>query len=111
MVQVGENRMMQIRREFGHRIPEFSWIFEQWLHEQLDAVQKQPHISARFWLLVLPKRSHFVGDLQEEYMEIILPEYGLKAARRWYRKQVLCSLWAFAVAKVKEAVLFRSALR
>lgn len=56
--------------------------------------------SAKFILLLIPKsqREHLIGDLEEEYNTIVLPEYGVRKARGWYWWQVAISvgplLWA-----------------
>lgn len=46
---------------------------------------------ARFVLLMIPKRSreHLIGDLEEEYWTVVLPEYGLFRARLWYWGQTV----------------------
>ena len=45
-----------------------------------------PPKAAKFILLLVPRRhrEHLIGDLEEEYSTIVLPEYGTKKAQRWY---------------------------
>lgn len=67
-----------------------------------------PPKSAKFLLLMIPKkmRENLVGDLEEEFHDIMVPEFGLKAAQRWYRWQVAYTLLAFIGNTVKDVVLF-----
>lgn len=53
-----------------------------------------PPRTAKFLLLMVPKRDreYLIGDLEEEFQTILLPEYGLRAARLWYWWQVLSSI-------------------
>jgi hypothetical protein len=59
-----------------------------------------PPTAAKFILLLIPKRhrEHIIGDLEEEYTTIMLPEYGARKAQIWYWWQVAISivplLWA-----------------
>ena len=46
-------------------------------------------------------RDAVVGDLEEEFFEHVLPERGARAARRWYRRQVLRSLTPLARAHLR----------
>lgn len=59
--------------------------------------------AARFLLLMLPKsaREHLVGDLEEEFSNVVLPEYGPRAARCWYWWQAICSILPMLWAGVK----------
>lgn len=56
---------------------------------------------ARFALLLIPKknREHLIGDIEEEYQTIVLPEHGKAWARFWYWEQTVISLgfsvWPF----------------
>ena len=45
-----------------------------------------------------PARSAIVGDLDEEFARFILPQRGLRQARRWYWRQALSSIIACARA-------------
>jgi len=49
--------------------------------------------AAQFVLLLIPKRSreHLIGDLEEEYRSVVLPQYGRFWAGVWYWGQ---TLWA-----------------
>jgi hypothetical protein len=59
--------------------------------------------TAKFILLLVPKRNreHLIGDLEEEYRTILLPEYGVSKARNWYRWQVALSIGPLLWAQVK----------
>src|SRR5262249_12728136 len=50
--------------------------------------------TATFLLLLIPKkdRENLVGDLEEEFLTILLPRYGARRARIWYWEQVILSL-------------------
>jgi hypothetical protein len=41
-----------------------------------------------------------MGDLEEEFRTVVLPEYGARFARRWYWWQVFCSILPIARASV-----------
>jgi hypothetical protein len=55
--------------------------------------RKTPLIP-KLLLLCVPKQSRecLIGDLEEEFRTILVPEYGCIIARLWYWEQVLCSL-------------------
>jgi len=67
------------------------------------ASNSEPPSSAKFILLLIPRnyREHLVGDLEEEYTTIVVPEYGLRKARLWYWVQVLCSLLPLLWAQIR----------
>jgi hypothetical protein len=46
-------------------------------------------------------RDCFQGDLAEEYETIIIPKFGLTAARRWYYWQVIRSIGQFLRYRIK----------
>jgi hypothetical protein len=52
-----------------------------------------PHVG-QYLLLLLPKkfRENLVGDLEEEYRTIVLPQYGPPKAKLWYWSQVLSAI-------------------
>jgi len=87
--------------------------------DQLEAGQygaaPAPPKSAKFILLLLPKqnREHLIGDLEEEYSTVVLPEYGERKAQFWYWWQVLNSiapiLWSRIRRIISIALLFRRA--
>src|SRR5262249_48174418 len=54
----------------------------------------QPPRFAQFALLLIPKRNreHLVGDLDEEYRTIALPQQGRFWARVWYWEQAVLAL-------------------
>lgn len=62
-----------------------------------------PPRSGEFILLLLPKayRGSLVGDLEEEYRTILLPEHGRARATFWYWAQVASALasWLWDLAK------------
>lgn len=60
----------------------------------------------RMFLLTIPKRSreHLIGDLEEEYRTIVLPEYGRFRARLWYWRQMLWIAGPFIWNKLKRAL-------
>jgi hypothetical protein len=72
-----------------------------------------PPSSAKFILLLVPKRhrEHLVGDLEEEYSTVVLPEYGAKKARLWYWWQVLASIAPLLWPQIKRIVSITWLLR
>lgn len=60
--------------------------------------RSDPGRPPRWWTwlvqLLLPSddAEAVLGDLEEEYREVVLPSRGRRAARRWYRRMVLDSL-------------------
>lgn len=62
-----------------------------------------PPAGAKFILLLIPKRNreHLIGDLEEEYRTILVPEYGVRKARTWYWWQVAISIGPLLWAHVK----------
>ena len=67
-----------------------------------DEVRTLPY-AARFILLLIPRRhrEHLIGDLDEEFSEIVLPQYGIRKARLWYWCQVLASIWPLFWAEMR----------
>ena len=53
-----------------------------------------PPRLAKFVLLLVPKknREHLLGDLDEEFRTILVPEYGPRKARLWYWWHVTISI-------------------
>jgi len=78
---------------------------------QLDALAHpassatSPPKAAKFIVLLVPKRhrEHLIGDLEEEYITIVLPEYGATKARLWYWWQVAISVVPLLWAQVMRA--------
>ena len=68
-----------------------------------EAEHKPPRFP-RFLLLLIPKRNreHLLGDLEEEYLTIILPDHGGLLANLWYWWHALISL----VSQLVGLVLF-----
>ena len=64
--------------------------------------QEPPH-SARFLLLLVPKkdRDGLVGDLEAEFLTLVLPKYGPRISRLWYWEQVIVVLAHLVWVKVK----------
>jgi hypothetical protein len=89
----------------------YSW---QMLHALLEEVSsktvenpdKRPPSGAKFLLLLIPRqhREDLIGDLEEEFHTILIPEYGLKAARRWYWWHVFISIGPLVWGKLKRVV-------
>lgn len=77
-------------------------------------VSNSPPVSAKFLLLLLPRRYRetLIGDLEEEFTLIVLPQYGVRRARYWYWWQVLVSiaplLWCEAKRIAGALLLLRS---
>ena len=63
-------------------------------HVKRDAITAEVPSSARLLLLLIPRkvRENLVGDLEEEFLTRVLPNYGLTLARKWYWQQVITSL-------------------
>ncbi len=68
------------------------------IERDVDARATPPRLAR--WLLRRaldgPARSAIVGDLDEEFARFVVPERGLRAARRWYWSQSLTSIAACA---------------
>jgi hypothetical protein len=62
-----------------------------------------PPRAAKFILLMVPRRhrEHVIGDLDEEYTAILLPEYGPRKARICYWWQVAISIGPLLWAQIK----------
>lgn len=60
----------------------------QWIRTSVKTaeVADTPPRTAKFLLLLIPKKNRegILGDLEEEYRTILLPEYGLRLARFYY---------------------------
>jgi hypothetical protein len=76
--------------------------------ESLDPakIATSPPRAAKFMLLLVPKRhrEHLIGDLEEEYITILLPEYGARKAQCWYWWQVAISVGPLLRAQIKRGV-------
>ena len=74
------------------------------------AVRQSPEVppTAYFLLLLIPKkfRESFVGDLEEEFRTIVLPQYGRRKATLWYWWHTILSLLPFITRFLKRAVGF-----
>ena len=64
--------------------------------------RKTPLIP-KLLLLCVPKQSRecLIGDLEEEFRTILLPEYGWIIACLWYWEQAICSLIPILWEQVK----------
>lgn len=62
-----------------------------------------PSRVGKLLLLLIPKknREHLLGDLEQEYQTILLPKYGLRAARRCYWWHVCISLGPLLWARLR----------
>lgn len=65
-----------------------------------------PPKAATFILLLIPKRhrEYLIGDMEEEYARIVLPQYGSARAKLWYWWHVVISIWPFLWVFVKRIV-------
>ena len=65
-----------------------------------------PPRVAVFALLLIPKknREHLIGDLEEEYRTILLPQYGRFRARLWYWEQTALALGFYAWPFLKKVL-------
>lgn len=71
---------------------------------RLDPFKKSsPPRVAQFALLLIPKRNreHLIGDMEEEYRTIALPQYGRFWARFWYWEQTVIAVGHFLVPIIK----------
>jgi hypothetical protein len=66
--------------------------------------KSNPPRSAQFALLLIPKRNreHLVGDLEEEFSIIVLPQYGRFLAGCWYFEQVALAIACYAWPTMKK---------
>ena len=66
-----------------------------------------PPKDAKFVLLMIPKRhrEHMIGDLEEEYSSIVLPQYGVRYAQCWYWWHVAESFLPFLWAHVRRVMM------
>jgi hypothetical protein len=64
------------------------------LRNQITPQPTRPPRSAQFVLLLIPKRNreHLVGDLEEEFHTVVLPQHGRFLARCWYFEQVMLAI-------------------
>jgi DNA-binding CsgD family transcriptional regulator len=88
-VSVGENGDVAVS-EHGEQV---AWISGKYLTTDNEEVGKPPEF-ARFLLLLVPKkyRENLLGDMDEEFSTIILPQYGARKARLWYWWQLIASI-------------------
>lgn len=65
-----------------------------------------PPRPARFALLLIPKRNreHLIGDLDEEYRTVVLPEYGRFWAGFWYWGQTFWAIGPYLWKGLKRVV-------
>lgn len=68
-------------------------------------LQKPPRFP-KFLLLLIPKnnREHLLGDLEEEFHSILVPEFGVRKAGLWFWWHVCISIGPLLWAKVKRVV-------
>jgi hypothetical protein len=77
------------------------------LFEEDPSILMQPPSPPKFadyllyFFLSKHDRENIPGDLAEEYETIILPDFGLRAAKVWYWKQVICSIWPIVAPRLK----------
>ncbi len=65
-----------------------------------------PPPTARFLLLLIPKRNreHLIGDLEEEYKTVVLPQFGKFRAGMWYWAQTLWAIGPYLWVAFKKAL-------
>lgn len=76
---------------------------------RLDPFKKSsPPRVAQFALLLIPKRNreHLIGDMEEEYRTIALPQYGLFWARFWYWEQTAIAVGRYLLPAIKRILGF-----
>jgi DNA-directed RNA polymerase specialized sigma24 family protein len=63
-----------------------------------------PPRVAQFSLLLIPKRNreHLVGDLEEEFRTVVLPQHGRLLARCWYCEQVMLAMGFYLWPTIKK---------
>jgi len=63
-----------------------------------------PPRSVRFVLLLIPKRNreYLVGDLDEEFNTVILPQYSRFVAKCWYFEQVMLAIGFYLWPAIKK---------
>jgi hypothetical protein len=68
-------------------------------------VSSAPPRFPKFLLLLIPKknREYVIGDLEEEFHTILVPEYGYRTARCWYWAQVLAAFLPIVWDQLKRA--------
>jgi hypothetical protein len=73
--------------------------------EKIQQAQREaPPRSAQFALLLIPKRNreHLIGDLEEEFRTIVLPQYGRFLAGCWYFEQAAIAMGCYAWPTIKK---------
>lgn len=95
-----EALMVLRARKRGNRNPRYGSTSD--VAEKLEAVPR----FAQFLLLLIPKRNreHLIGDLEQEYRTLVLPQYGPIWAPCYYWWQVTATLAAYVWPSVKRAV-------
>lgn len=84
-----------------HQFPENAKSFLGVCVSKNQKVVLDPPKGAKFALLMIPQknREHLIGDLEEEYRTIVLPEYGRFRANIWYWVQTVQAvgfyIWPF----------------
>jgi hypothetical protein len=73
------------------------------LSTPLSGVAHKPPRFPKFLLLLVPRRNreHLLGDLEEEYSTLVVPEYGRRLADVWYWWHSLISLGWFIYDRLK----------
>jgi hypothetical protein len=74
--------------------------------------RKTPRVP-KLLLLCVPKQSRecLLGDLEEEFRTILLPEYGCVIACLWYWEQAICSLVPILLEQFKRVAGIVALLR
>jgi hypothetical protein len=77
------------------------------LIEFLDSTRNNhPPRWARFIALMIPRqhREHLLGDLEEEFYTVLVPEFGNFTAKLWYWWQVLASVSSLFWSEVRNVL-------
>jgi hypothetical protein len=74
------------------------------LPNESESSRNRPPRSAQFALLLIPRRNreHLVGDLEEEFRTVVLPQHGYFLARFWYFEQVALAIACYTRPTIKK---------
>lgn len=69
-----------------------------------------PGISERVLYFLMPSKdgASTAGDLEEEFCHLIVPKFGLRYGRWWYRKQVFSSVWPVLRGRAVKLIAYAS---
>ena len=99
--------LQRVRGVPGHKGPE--------QHEETKAMRilgRAPHLPGIVLLLIEGRsREHLAGDLEEEYVTVIVPRRGHYYARCWWYGQILAILSIYLWGQAKRTAASRLGLR